>query len=249
MALIVGSGITIGSGISIQPTDFDYERTGLLLHLDAGIPASYPGSGSTWTDLVASKTFTLYNSPTYTSDKGGYLNFVPASSQYAQSVSSLGVNLTSWTVEAWVSYVSTTGSNPAIVAEVQGGNNKVNYVLGVPDGVTAPRISAGLFATNWRSLTPGYLPTANNWYHAVGTFDGTSHTFNVYINGSLYATQTLTAPSGSYGSGAAGIRLMKRWDNENYWGGGLGVVRIYNSVLNSTQITRNWNYQRSRFNL
>jgi hypothetical protein len=80
MALIVGSGITIGSGISIQPTDFDYERTGLLLHLDAGIPASYPGSGSTWTDLVASKTFTLYNSPTYSSTKGGYLNFNSASS-------------------------------------------------------------------------------------------------------------------------------------------------------------------------
>jgi hypothetical protein len=248
MALIIGSGITIGSGISIQPTDFDYERTGLLLHLDAGIPASYPGSGSTWTDLVASKTFTLYNSPTYSSTKGGYLNFNSASSQYAQSVSSLGVNLTTWTVEAWFSYVTTTGSNPTIVTEVQG-SNKVNYVLGVPDGVTAPRISAGTFATNWRSLTPGYLPTANNWYQAVGTFDGTTHTFNLYINGSFNSTQTLTAPSASYGSGASGIRLMKRWDGENYWSGGLGVVRIYNNVLTSTQVTRNWNYQRSRFGL
>jgi hypothetical protein len=248
MALIIGSGITIGSGISIQPTDFDYERTGLLLHLDAGIPASYPGSGSTWTDLVASKTFTLNNGPTYSSAKGGHIIFAHGSSQFAQSVSSLGVNLTTWTVEAWVSYTGHSGGNPAIVTEFLGGNNKVNYVLGTADGATAPRITGGVFSTQWRSLTPGYLPTASNWYHAIATYDNASSTFNVYINGSLFATQTVASLS-AVGSGASGILLMKRWDGTDFWGGGLGVVRIYNNVLTSTQIARNWNYQRSRFGL
>ena len=157
--------------------------------------------------------------------------------------------MTSWTCEAWFSYVSVSGSNPVIVTDIQGGNNKVNYVLGVPDGVTAPRISAGTFATNWRSLTPGYLPTANSWYQAIGTFDGTTHTFTLYINGSSYATQTLTAPSASYGSGGSGIRLMQRWDGSNYWGGGLGVVRIYNRVITSDEVTGNWFYQKRRFGL
>ena len=246
MALEIGGGITIGAGISILPSP-SVTTAGLVLHLDAGNTASYPGSGPTWTDLVASRIFTLTNGPTYNSSNGGHINFVAASSHYAECTSSLP-SLTTWSCEAWVSYTSTNGTNPAIVTDIQG-SSKVNYVLGVPDGVTAPRISVGTFATNWRSLTPGFLPTVSNWYQAVGTFDGTTHTFNLYINGALNATQTLTAPSGAYGTGAAGIRLMRRWDSANYWGGGLGVVRIYNTVLSGTDVSNNFLSQRSRFGL
>jgi hypothetical protein len=246
MALTIGGGITIGAGVGILP-GFNTATAGLLLHLDAGNPASYPGTGTSWTDLVASRIFTLTNGPTYNSANGGHINFVAASSHYAECASSL-TSLTNWTCEAWVSYVSTNGVNPAIVTDIQGGN-KVNYIIGVPDGVTSPRISVGTFATNWRSLTPGFLPTANTWYQVVGTFNGTTHTFNLYINGSLNATQTLTAPVDSYGSGNTGIRLMRRWDSGDYWGGGLGVVRIYNSVLDSTSINDNFQAQRGRFGL
>jgi hypothetical protein len=246
MALEIGGGITIGAGIRIQPSP-SVTTAGLVLHLDAGNTSSYPGTGTTWTDLVASRIFTLTNGPTYNSSNGGHINFVAASSHYAECTSSLP-SLTTWTCEAWVSYTAVSGVNPAIVTDIQG-SSKVNYVLGVPDGVTAPRISVGTFATNWRSLTPGFLPTVSNWYQAVGTFNGTTHTFNLYINGTLNATQTLTAPSGAYGTGAAGIRLMRRWDSANYWGGGLGVVRIYNTVLDSTSVNDNFQAQRGRFGL
>ena len=246
MALEIGGGITIGTGISILPSPGAI-TAGLVLHLDAGNTSSYPGTGTTWTDLVASRIFTLTNGPTYNSSNGGHINFVASSSHYAECSSAL-TSMTSWSCEAWVSYTSTNGTNPAIVTDIQG-SNRVNYIIGVPDGVTAPRISVGTFSTNWRSLTPGFLPTVSNWYQVVGTFDGTTHTFNLYINGSLSATQTLTAPSGSYGSGATGIRLMRRWDSANYWGGGLGVVRIYNTVLSGTDVSNNFLSQRSRFGL
>jgi hypothetical protein len=246
MGLEIGGGITIGAGISIEPFT-TITTAGLVLHLDAGNTASYPGTGTVWTDLVASRIFNLNNGPTYNSGNGGHINFVAASSHYAECTSSLP-SLTTWTCEAWVSYTAVNGVNPAIVTDIQGGN-KVNYVLGVPDGVTAPRISVGTFATNWRSLTPGFLPTVSNWYQAVGTFDGNNHTFNLYINGALNSTQTLTAPSGAYGSGNGGIRLMRRWDAANYWGGGLGIVRIYNTVLTSTNISDNFQSQRARFGL
>ena len=35
----------------------------LVLSLDAGNSASYPGTGTVWTDLVAGRTFDLYNGP------------------------------------------------------------------------------------------------------------------------------------------------------------------------------------------
>lgn len=41
-------------------------ETGLILHLDANNPSSYPGTGTTWTDLSGNGNHvTLYNSPTY----------------------------------------------------------------------------------------------------------------------------------------------------------------------------------------
>ena len=50
--------------------------SGLVLHLDAGNASSYPGSGTTLTDLSGSgNNGTLVNGPTYSSANGGSLSF------------------------------------------------------------------------------------------------------------------------------------------------------------------------------
>ena len=56
---------------------------GLVLALDAGNLKSYPGSGTTWTDIIGrGNTGTLtnsppytYSSPTYSSQNGGSIVF------------------------------------------------------------------------------------------------------------------------------------------------------------------------------
>ena len=79
----------------------DAVTAGLLFHLDAGNASSYPGSGTTMTDLAGSGiTTTLYNSPTYNSANGGYLMFTPSSSQYGKTSASLA-ELATWSVEVW----------------------------------------------------------------------------------------------------------------------------------------------------
>jgi hypothetical protein len=42
---------------------------------------------------------------------------------------------------------------------------------------------------------------------------------------------------------------MRRWDNPNYWGGDLGIVRIYNIDLGISEIDINWTADKSRFGL
>jgi hypothetical protein len=78
-------------GINLQDNAIVPEPTpvtsGLVMSLDAGNAASYPGSGTTWTDTVGSKAFTLFNGPTYSALNGGYINFVAASSQYGFATS------------------------------------------------------------------------------------------------------------------------------------------------------------------
>jgi hypothetical protein len=85
MTITIGPGITVGAGVAVTPAPASIVTTGLVLSLDAGNPASYPGSGTTWTDTISSIPFTLNNSPAYSSNNGGYLEFVPASSQWADS--------------------------------------------------------------------------------------------------------------------------------------------------------------------
>jgi hypothetical protein len=193
-----------------------------------------------WVDSVGGKSFTLYNSPSWSSNNGGYFTFTASSSQYAQSNTSLP-NLSNWTMEVWHYYTGTeTGGAPCILTELYPGSvGRINYSLGNNNG----GFSSGFFDGGWR-VTDGYSLTPNNWYHIVGTYDAT--TLNLYVNNVLVDTEYYTEnPVSSQG----GIRLMTRWDLPDYWGGRLATVDIYDKALSNSQVTSKWNLTKSRFGL
>ena len=188
-----------------------------------------------WVDSVGGKQFTLYNSPSWSSDNGGYFTFNPASSQYAQGTSLPSIN--NWTMEVWHYYTGTeTGGAPCIITETYIGSS-INYSLGNNNG----GFSSGFFDGGWR-VTDGYSLTPNNWYHIVGTYDGT--TLNLYVNNVLVDTASYV---GTPLSSGADIRLMRRWDLSDFWGGRLAIVNIYDKPLNQSQVTSKWNLTKSRF--
>lgn len=239
----IGPGTNIQAGVNLGDRAIVPVSENLALFLDAGNSSSYPGSGTTWTDLVSAKQFTLYNSPTYNSGNGGYIAFDPASSQFADATS-LPASLSNWTVEAWHYY---TGNNnpgsPCIVTEVYAGG-PINYTLGNCTD-SGPNLQVGHWDGNSFNATPqGQVLTAGNWYHLVGTFDGTAH--RLYINGAQVAITETTSPANS---GSVGIRLMRRWDADQYWGGRLAIVRIYSSDIGAAGVAQNYTANRSRFGL
>jgi len=248
-----GKGVVMSNNGTVVTSNYEpftpypiaFVTTGIQLHLDAGNASSYPGTGSTWTDLVGNKTFTLSGSPSYSSSNGGYLNFVPASSQYAYSATSLSV-LSTWTVEVWHYYTGTNaGTWPSIVTESFANSVALNYNLGSTTVSTDnTSLTASYFNSSSWKTSGDYSLTANNWYHIVGTYDGT--TLKLYVNNSLVKSNTI---SGNPSTDNQGIRLMRRWDAADYWGGRLSIVRIYNNDIGATSVTQNWNSQRSRFGL
>jgi hypothetical protein len=214
-----------------------------VLSLDAGNTLSYPGTGTVWTDLVGGKTFTLYNSPSYYAEFGGFIGFQPSLSQYAESTTSLPT-LSTWTVGVWHFYDGTNiGGSGCIVTEVfPGTNGTINYIIG--NGTdSSPSLQTGFFTGGWNVNSAGYVLTTG-WHYIVGTYDGTS--VKLYVDNTLIDTLNITTPSLSSNGG---IRLMRRWDLGEYWGGLLAKVDIYGQSLDAGQISSLWNSNKSRFGL
>jgi len=226
-----------------------YRPTPLVQNLDAGDVNSYIGPGSTtWTDTVLGTPFDFFATstiPTYSSDAGGCIVFDAASGAYARSLSS-PLTANRWTVEVWHYWDGTnTGSNPCIMTERFTAGN-INYALGALDGGTNSDLQAGYFVSSggWLVTPTGYSLSAGNWYHIVGTYDGTN--IKLYINSALQQT---TAAGYVPLSSQSGINLMRRWDNPDCWGGKLAQMRLYRGALSATNITANFNAEKSRYGL
>ncbi len=89
---------------------------GLVLCLDAANKLSYPGTGTTWTDLAGSNNGTLTNGPTFDDEKGGSIVF-DGSNDYANlgNASSLfpGPNITA-SLFCWIKPSTVSSSNISI---------------------------------------------------------------------------------------------------------------------------------------
>ena len=86
------SGTTI-SGITISGTSSSsasYVTTGLTVHLDAANPSSYPGSGTTWTDLTGNGYNASLNTGVTYSSANNAMAFNAASTATASFVSKIG---------------------------------------------------------------------------------------------------------------------------------------------------------------
>jgi Concanavalin A-like lectin/glucanases superfamily len=201
-------------------------------------------SANTWYDSVANIPVILYNGVTLSSSGGNSLSFTTSSSQYGQSTTDLST-LSTWTIEAWHYYDGTNlGASPCIVTEVfPGTTSTINYALGSLNDAT-PNLQSGFYNGGWTGTPTGYTLTSGNWYQIVGTYDG--YTSRLFVNNTLVEQ---SVGSGTPISSTGGIRLMRRWDYGEYWGGKLGIVNIYEGAMNSIIVSQNWNLNKARFGL
>jgi hypothetical protein len=224
------------------PVVVPFVTTGLVVNLDAGNPSSYPGSGTTWTDLTGNgNNVTLINGPTYNSGNNGYLIF-NASNQYGAGTD---LDLDYITIEVWV--YSTAGGNNGYVVNKNYGSGTVPYSLCLGNSAQGGATNGmGFYRGPWRISNVGTnIMNSNTWYQVVGTFDGT--TLNYYLNASLNAS---TSPGGGVLPKNNDVFDVGRYANDGaYFGGRIAIVRMYNRALNSTEITQNYNSSKTRFEL
>ena len=82
---------------------YDFPEANRVVHLDAGNNSSYPGTGTTWSDLTSNNNdFTLSSGATYDSGNGGSIDFDGGSNSQADRGSELTFVKSSNTMMFWV---------------------------------------------------------------------------------------------------------------------------------------------------
>jgi hypothetical protein len=211
-------------------------RSGLVLHLDAANPKSYPGSGTIWKDLSGrGNNGTLINGVGYSASNNGSLVF-DGVNDYSTVASSSSMNtMTAVTACMWIKFPSIPitgipfnkeGSLRLFVAEVN--TTKFTIRLG----------------SSWGSVPTGATSLqANVWYYSCMTFDGT--TVNLYLNNVLDFTGN---QPGVFAN--SNVLHIGAFSSASYFSNSsISSVQLYNRALSASEINQNFEALRGRYGI
>jgi hypothetical protein len=220
----------------------------LSLCLDAANPKSYPGSGTTWTDLSGNgNNGTLVNGVGYNGSNLGSLVFdgvddyvsIPyignTSNSYTFFITMKSDNMTDNTTNRQTIFGLSQDQNPAFRhfdLEIWGNTGRgFRGDGGSTEGV------------NFFSYTWNFDKNANDINYYVVTITSTNH--KISLNGSLKDTINQSSTS-SFNSIILGSRIFT---GGNAWNGRCYNFYMYDRELTEQEIQQNFNALRSRFSI
>lgn len=228
--------MSLGHGASIV-------RNGLVMHLDAANTKSYPGSGTTWTDLSGGgNNLTLSNSPTY--NNLSHFSFNGSNNTTTNGKTASQMNIT----DTALSMLLTTrrAASPTNNSQGQAGFNSSTLSI-----KNTTYFFADVFSTNNTryivDLTnPRFAQTyfENTWAHFAVTIEGA--TVKTFYNGVLQTTTTMDGNLKTIQSTQFSIA-----DGYGYYylQGDVSNCMLYNIVLSPSQILQNFNAVRGRYGI
>jgi hypothetical protein len=219
---------------------------GLVLCLDAADKNSYPGSGTTWTDLTGNgNNGTLTNGPSFNSTNAGAISF-DGTDDYSILTRNIFTNtLPNFTISIWY---RKTGDGTLF-------GNHYNY-----NNWESVWFSTSYFIVNAASndttnrQTLSYTATQNSatrWHNLVAVNNSSSNYMKVFLNGQELATKSATVvPWNSTVPPTIGA-------NRDFSTGGIlypligniSNIQVYNRAITTQEINQNYNATKSRFGL
>ena len=211
--------------------------SGNTLNLDAGLPSSYPKTGTVWYDLTnnPNNNGTLVNGVTYNSGSKGYLSFNGINRYISFTTpTNIPIGNSNYTISVWF-FINTISSNQGLVGWG-------NY--GTTNQVNAFKLTTTGLSNSWGSndLNVTTTITNGNWYNAVATFNGTTR--SIWVNGVLIGSDL---PIGHNVPNANNLTIGLT-DTTEYYNGIISEVQIFNRGLTSNEIVSNYNALLTRYN-
>ena len=212
----------------------DIVTNGLIMNLDPGNFLSYPGSGSVIYDVSGAGRNHTLSSTGYSSANNGTILYT--SNSYSSSSIGSTINVQGpWSVDIWLKYTSNSyaGSTFAIS---NGASSVWQFAI---------RSNTGDIWTYGGTTQMTYpLPVVGVWNHYALTLS--SNILKLYINGTLYATKTVTSQTGGAIDFVIGDYRANNSGNENYLGF-IGPVKLYNRVISQAEVIQNFDTLKGRF--
>jgi len=217
---------------------------GLVLCLDAGNTKSYPGSGTTWTDLSANgNNGTLTNGPTYSGSNGGSIVF-DGSNDYVST--NYTATFQDFTLCGFVKADNPNGKSWEDIIDSYDLDSSDWCRITLYQGKPSLEIDAN---SSRSSVTSSTIATADQWYHIVGVRSGT--TGYLYINGILNKQNSVTGNVISADTDSQFFigNISRPTSLSEGWNGNIAQVSIYNKALTASEIQQNFNALRGRFSI
>lgn len=216
----------------------DIVTDGLILHLDAANARSYPGSGTTWTDLSdRGNNLTTSNSPPFSTSNGGYFGFNGSSQSASRAGTLAGMNYNNFSVV--VGFRSTTRKQyMALVGDDVNASGFSGYTTELSNG-------SPLMWSNNNTLGTTEKYDDGKWHIAAFTMKTGSNNCTIFVDGVSRVTGTLPTPSTANTS-----FLVASWGSSGYnYAGDIAFAQIYNRTLESAEVVNIYNALRGRFGL
>jgi len=216
----------------------DIVEDGLVLCLDAANDRSYPGTGTTWTDLAGSNDGALTNGPTFGSANGGSIVF-DGSDDYVDLGNVLDKERTdAFSISCWC-YVQSTGTAAIFTKMV---SNR-GYGIFARDGDDLQFSLRNSGSNLIDVFTTSNTITANQWLNICCTYDGSSSSTGVilYVNSVSKSFTTNNNSLSATTSNSANCNIGRRDDSSRLpFDGSIATSLMYNRVLTANEIRQNY---------
>ena len=179
---------------------------------------------------------TVANMPLYDYYNNGTVKFDGSNDYITTGVSGIvPTSTTAYTVSVWCYRNTNNSSYKELLAQWTTANSGNSFYFGFEN-------SNVRFTDNWQPVTVSGAGNTNVWMNLVGVY--TVSNAYIYLNGSLAATKG----SGFTYTGTGPLIIGRQGElNAEYFDGNISNVLIYNRALSATEVSQNYEAQKSRF--
>jgi hypothetical protein len=222
---------------------------GIVLHYDPSRSLSYPGTGTTINDLSGGGRHGTMSNVTFTSP---YLTFNGTSSQISVPDSlALEPQGVDWSIEVWVNQ-SVAGNDVVLGKFNAGGNTQdVGYSIRTTGSTFYAQYGSGSGSgsTLFQNST-NHVATLDTWYQIVYVFTNlATDTLQTFVNGSSIGTVGHNLSSILNTTNPLYIGSYNNGEFPQWFDGKIGIVRMYNRALSTSDVLNNYNADKSKYGL
>jgi len=230
----------------------DVVEDGLMFFVDAGSKRSYPGTGTTWTDMVSGNGGGLNNmdASNFSNDYGGVFNF--DGTNETVHFGNIGAMPDDGCISFWMYSTSVQNyRNILHTSYATNGNAGVRFeqydnyggnAFGVIKGNDSGTYDFLQYSTD--GLVNGLL-SENTWYNMAATWSKSNNRMTGYMNG--FKSASISTNSSRWATSFGSFYIGVGYNSTRHFQGKISNVSCYSKELTADEVRKNYLSTKERY--